>query len=116
MKPPPCGLPTLDVQRIPLCLLHTSYSDSEEWQKGPLDLRWFYHFFNWETTMNEVTYMKNESAILFEYALMAFITWIWRLQMTYPKQDILLAFMDIPAAFRFPRIFADMCGAFGFTM
>ena len=36
--------------------------------------------------------------------------------MTYLHEDILLAFVDISAYFRFPRIFPDLCGAFGFVM
>ena len=69
--------------------------------------------FYWEETMNDVTNMENEAVITFGYAYLGFITWIWRLSMTYPQDDILLAFVDISA---FPRIFADLCGAFGFVM
>ena len=43
----------------------------------------------WETTMNEKTDMENEAIITFGYVLIAYITWIWRLRMTYPKEDIL---------------------------
>ena len=60
--------------------------------------------------------MQNEAPITFGYAYMGYITWIWRLRMTYPHLEILLAFVDISACFRFPRIFADLCGAFGFMM
>ena len=66
--------------------------------------------------MNEKTDMENEAIITFGYVLIAYITWIWRVRMTYPKEEIVLAFVDISAAFRFPRVFADMCGAFSFKM
>ena len=72
--------------------------------------------FYWEVTMNDVTEMENEAVITFGYAFIGYITWIWRLRMTYPHEEILLAFVDISACFRFPRIFPDLCGAFGFVM
>ena len=65
--------------------------------------------------MNEKTDMENKAIITFGYVLIAYITWIWRVRMTYPKEEIVLAFVDISAAFRFPRVFADMCGAFSFS-
>ena len=34
--------------------------------------------------------------------------------MAYPREDILLGFVDISDAFRYSRFFADMCGALGF--
>ena len=36
--------------------------------------------------------------------------------MAYPREHILLGFVDLSTAFRLPRFFADMCGAFGFKM
>ncbi|KAL7525720.1 hypothetical protein ACHAXR_001127, partial [Thalassiosira sp. AJA248-18] len=72
--------------------------------------------FYWEITMNDVTDMENEAAITLGYAYIAFITWIWRLRISFPHLEIYLAFVDISACFRFPRIFADLVGAFGFIM
>lgn len=60
--------------------------------------------------------MENEAAITFGYAYIAFITWIWRLRISFPHLEIYLAFVDISSCFRFPRIFADLVGAFGFIM
>ena len=65
--------------------------------------------FYWETTMNNVTDMTNEALITFGYAYMGYITWIWHLRITFPDEEILLAFLDISACFRFLRIFADLC-------
>ena len=72
--------------------------------------------FHREVTMNNVTEMGNEAVITFVYAYIGFITWMWRLRMTYPHEEILLVFVDISTCFCFPRIFADLCGAFGSVM
>ena len=69
-----------------------------------------------ETTMNEVTPTDREPEITFGHMYMAFIVWIWRLRISYPNEEILLAFLDISSCFRFPRIFADLVGAFGFVI
>ena len=64
--------------------------------------------FYWKVTMNDVTDIENEAVITFGYAYFGFITWIWRLRMTYPHEEILLAFVDISVCFCFPRISADL--------
>ena len=64
--------------------------------------------FYWEVTMNEVTEMENEAVITFRYAYIGYITWIWRLRMTYPHEEILLAFINISACFRFPQ-YSQIC-------
>ena len=69
-----------------------------------------------EVTMNEVTPMEHEAEITFGYMHMAFILWIWQLRISFPNEEILLAFLDISSCFRFPRIFADVVGAFGFMI
>ena len=56
----------------------------------------------WETTMNEKTDMTNEVIITFGYVLIAFITWVWRVRMTHPREEVLSGFVDISAAFRYP--------------
>ena len=66
--------------------------------------------------MNEITPTANEAEITFGYIFMAFIVWIYNLRITYPNEDILLAFLDITACFRWPRINPDLVGAFGFLV
>jgi len=66
--------------------------------------------------MNEMTSTTNEAEITFGYVYMDFCIWLWNLRITYPDEDILLAFIDISSCFRFPRIFADLVGAFGFII
>ena len=69
-----------------------------------------------EVTMNEVTPTANEAAITFGHMYLAFITWMWNLRISFPNEEIVLAFLDISSCFRFPRIFADLVGAFGFMI
>ena len=69
-----------------------------------------------EITMNEVTPIVDEAAITFGYIYMAFLIWIWNLRITYPSDDIILAFIDISSCFRWPRIFPCLVGAFGFII
>ena len=70
----------------------------------------------WETTMNEVTPMDLEAVITFGYVYMSFCIWIYNLRISFPKEDILLAFIDISSCFRWPRIHPDLAGAFGFMI
>ena len=67
-------------------------------------------------TMNELTNTAKEAPITFGYAYMAFCIWIWNLRITYPDEDLLLAYIDISSCFRYPRIFSDLVGAFGFMV
>jgi len=69
--------------------------------------RMFWH----ETSMNMVTPMELEMEITFGTAI-----WIWNLRISYPDEDIFLAFLDISSCFRFPRIFPGLVGAFGFIV
>ena len=66
--------------------------------------------------MNEKTSREGEPEITFGFAFMAFCIWLWNLRITFPNEDILLATVDISSCFRFPRIFADLVGAFGFLI
>ena len=70
----------------------------------------------WEITMNEITPMEQEALITFGYVYMAFCIWIYNLRITFPKDDILLAFIDISSCFCWPRIHPDLAGAFGFMI
>ena len=72
--------------------------------------------FGEEVTMNEVTDMMDETPITFGIVYISFITWIYNMRITYPDEDILLAYIDISSCFRFPRIHPDLVGAFGFLI
>jgi len=74
------------------------------------------HMFWHKTSMNMVTPMELEMEITFGTAFTDLCIWIWNLQISYPNKDILLAFLDISSCFRFPRIFLDLVGAFGFIV
>ena len=69
-----------------------------------------------ESTMNMMTPMDSELEVSFGTAFTNLCIWIWNLRITHPDDDILLAFIDISSCFRFPRIAADLAGAFGFIV
>ena len=69
-----------------------------------------------ETTMNEATPIDRETPVMFGLVFLHFCTWIWNMRISYPDQDIYLAFIDISSCFRFPRVFPDLIGAFGFMI
>jgi len=66
--------------------------------------------------MNMMTPMGNELEVSFGNTFPKLCAWIWNLRITYPNEDILLAFVDISSCFRFPRIAADLAEAFGFIV
>ena len=66
--------------------------------------------------MNMVTPMELEMEITFGTAFTDLCIWIWNLRISYPDEDIFLAFLDISSCFCFPRIFPDLVGAFGFIV
>ena len=70
----------------------------------------------WQTTMNEQTPTANEPLVTFGHVYQRFITWIWKLRLTFPHEEIYLATVDISSCFRFPRIWFDLAGAFGFAI
>ena len=72
--------------------------------------------FWYETSMNMVMPMELEMEITFGTAFTDLCIWIWNLRISYPDEDIFLAFLDISSCFRFPRIFPDLVGAFGFIV
>ena len=74
--------------------------------------RMFWH----ETSMNMMTPMDLEMEITFGTAFTDLCIWIWNLWISYPNEVIFLAFLDISSCFRFPRIFPDLVGAFGFIV
>ena len=66
--------------------------------------------------MNEVTPMEREALITFGYVYMAFCIWIYNLRISFPKDDILSAFIDISNCFCSPHTHPNSEGAFGFTI
>ena len=69
-----------------------------------------------EIAMNEATSTAKEAQITFGYVYMAFCIWLWNLRISYPDEEIYLAFIDISSCFRWPRIAPDLVGAFGFVV
>ena len=69
-----------------------------------------------EITMNDVTNTAKEAAITFGCVYMAFCVWIYNLRVSYPSEEIYLAFIDISSCFRWQRIAPDLIGAFGFVI
>ncbi len=65
--------------------------------------------------LNEMTPIENEAGIDFRRAKMKFLTSIYNWRISYPDKTIYIALADIMACFRFPRILADITGAFGFV-
>jgi hypothetical protein len=64
--------------------------------------------------MNQVTPVIREAPITFGHVKMQLYTDIYNTRLSYPTFTILLAMADVKACFRFPRIHADLTGAFGF--
>ena len=68
-----------------------------------------------EVVLNDVTTRENEAEIDFGKAKLNLLINIYNWRISYPKEVIYLALADITACFRFPRISADVAGAFGFV-
>jgi hypothetical protein len=66
--------------------------------------------------MNMVTPMELEIEITFGTASTDLCIWISNLRISFPGEDTFLAFLDNSSCFRFPRIFPDLVGAFGFIV
>ena len=64
--------------------------------------------------MNEITPIDHESEVTFGNTFRQFCTYIYNLRVSYPKKDIDLAFIDISSCFRWPWLFPDLVGAFGY--
>ena len=67
-----------------------------------------------EVVLNEITPTELEANIDFGLAKMKLLIRIYNLRISYPQSKIFLALADITACFRFPRMHADVTGAFGF--
>jgi len=68
-----------------------------------------------EIVLNDVTNIDDEAEIDFGKAKLNLLINIYNWRISYPKEMIYLALADITACFRFPRIPADVAGAFGFV-
>ena len=64
--------------------------------------------------LNEITPTEFEAVIDFGKSKMRLLITIYNWRVSYPLKRIYLALADITACFRFPRIHADVTGAFGF--
>ena len=67
-----------------------------------------------EIVLNHVTPTDQEAPIDFGTAKRKLLTNIYNWRVSFPDEVIYLALADITACFRFPRISADVTGAFGF--
>ncbi len=67
-----------------------------------------------EVVLNHVTPADLEAPIDFGTAKLKPLSNIYNWQVSFPNEVIYLALADITACFRFPRISADVAGAFGF--
>jgi hypothetical protein len=67
-----------------------------------------------DIVMNQVTPITCEALITFGHVKMQLYIDIYNTRITYPTFIILLAMADVKACFCFPRIHADLTGAFGF--
>ncbi len=67
-----------------------------------------------DIVMNQVTPVIHEAPITFGHVKMQLYTDIYNTHVGYPKLTILLAMADVKACICFPRIHADLTGAFGF--
>lgn len=72
----------------------------------------------YEDAMNDpaITPTTKELECTFGYVYLAFCVWLWNLRISYPDEEIYLAFIDISSCFRWPRICPDLIGAFGFVI
>jgi hypothetical protein len=64
--------------------------------------------------LNEFTPTEFEANTDFGHAKMNLLCRIYNWRVSYLREIIFLALADITACFRFPRIHADLTGAFGF--
>jgi hypothetical protein len=68
-----------------------------------------------EVVLSEFTCTEFEANVDFGHAKMNLLCRIYNWRVSYLREIIFLALADITACFRFPRIHADLTGAFGFS-
>ena len=69
-----------------------------------------------QVTMNDITPTETEPLITFGHTKIKALTHIYNTRISFPHREIHCAAPDKKACFRFVRIFADLVGAFGFTV
>ena len=67
-----------------------------------------------EIVLNDVTNREDEAEIDFGKAKLNLLINIYNWRISYPKEKIYLALADVTACYRYPRLSADVAGAFGF--
>ena len=67
-----------------------------------------------DIVMNQVTPVAQEAPVMFGHVKSQIYMDIYNTRISYPNSTILLGLADVKACFRFPRIHADLTGAFGF--
>jgi hypothetical protein len=67
-----------------------------------------------DIVINQVTPVAKEAPVTFGHVKSQIYTDIYNTRISYPTATILLGLADIKACFRYPRIHADLTGAFGF--
>ncbi len=69
-----------------------------------------------EVVLNHVTPMDHKATIDFGTSKTKLLTNIYNWRVSFPDEVIYIALADIAACFHFPRISADIAGAFGFLI
>jgi hypothetical protein len=67
-----------------------------------------------DLVMNQVTPVAQEAPVTFGHVKSQIYTDIYNTRISYPTATILLGLADVKACFRYPRIHADLTGAFWF--
>ncbi len=68
-----------------------------------------------DIVMNQVTPVTQEAPVTFGHVKSQIYMDNYNMRISYPTATILLGLADVKASFRYPRIHADLTGAFGFT-
>ncbi len=69
-----------------------------------------------DIVMNQVTPVAQEAPVTFGHVKIQIYTDIYNTRISYPTATILLGLADVKACFRYPRIHADLTGAFRFIL
>jgi hypothetical protein len=67
-----------------------------------------------DIVMNQVTPVAQEAPVMFGHVKSQVYMDIYNMRISYPTATNLLGLADVKACFRYPRIHADLTGAFGF--
>jgi hypothetical protein len=67
-----------------------------------------------DIVMNQVTPVTQEAPVMFGHVKSQIYMDIYNTRISYPTATILLGLADVKACFRYPRIHADLTGAFSF--